>query len=403
MIAALGKGTIDKLAVADRPYEVRDLKLKGLLLRVQPSGVKTYYCEYQRGRRLRIGRADAISIDDARRESRKIFGQASSGVDPALERKKQKAGTYREFLDNHYAPWVQAHRKASEPCLERIKKCFSKFMGRPLDEITALDVEKWRNNRLQVGRKRSTVNRDLGELKTSLNRAVDWGIIDVNPLAKVKPLRVDSAGKVRYLTDKEETCLREALEAREEELRQKRKQGNIWRRNRGYDEYPLLDGLTYVDHLRPMVLLSMNTGMRRGELFDLTWDNVDLENSSLTVEGTVAKSKQTRHIPLNREALDLLKDWKKQNSGTTGRVFTNADGERFNNVNTSWAGVLDDAKIKSFRWHDLRHHFASRLVMARVDLNTVRELLGHSDYKMTLRYAHLAPEHKKAAVDALCN
>ena len=72
--------------------------------------------------------------------------------------------------------------------------------------------------------------------------------------------------------------------------------------------------------------------------------------------------------------------------------------EPFNNIKRSWTSVFKKANIEQFRWNDLRHHFASKLVMVGIDLNTVRELLGHSDIKMTLRYAHLAPEHKINAV-----
>jgi integrase len=156
-----------------------------------------------------------------------------------------------------------------------------------------------------------------------------------------------------------------------------------------------------VDHLKPMVLLSLNTGLRRGELFDLAWRNIDFKTRVLTVVGTSAKSGRTRHIPLNDESHETLRGWKAQADATDGLVFPSESGEPFDNVNKSWAGVLREAKITNFRWHDMRHHFASRLAMAGVDLNTIRELLGHSELTMTLRYAHLAPEHKAEAVARL--
>jgi site-specific recombinase XerD len=98
-------------------------------------------------------------------------------------------------------------------------------------------------------------------------------------------------------------------------------------------------------------------------------------------------------------ALAALKNWQKQTEGEV--VFPGKKKEQFNHTKRSWQSLLKLAAIDHFRWHDMRHHFASQLVMAGVDLNTVRELLGHSDIKMTLRYAHLGPEHKAAAVGLL--
>lgn len=150
-----------------------------------------------------------------------------------------------------------------------------------------------------------------------------------------------------------------------------------------------------------MVLVAMNTGLRKGELFSLEWSDINFNRAILTIKGDSAKSGKTRHIPLNAIALQALKDWKNMSS-SEGLVFQSTKtGEVFSHVKKSWARVLERAKILNFRWHDMRHHFASKLVMAGVDLNTVRELLGHADIKMTLRYAHLAPEHKANAVAKL--
>lgn len=148
----------------------------------------------------------------------------------------------------------------------------------------------------------------------------------------------------------------------------------------------------------PRVTLSLKTGMRRGELFDLEWDNVNLKTKVITVTAEIAKSRHTRHIPLGPTALKTLAAWKQQTPLSAGRVFPADDGGRLNNVNTAWRNLLKAANISSFRWHDMRHDFASKLVMKGVPLNTVRELCGHSGLDTTLRYAHLAPDHKAEAV-----
>ena len=152
------------------------------------------------------------------------------------------------------------------------------------------------------------------------------------------------------------------------------------------------------DHLMPMVLISMNTGLRRGELFNLTWEMINLSERYLILESGITKSNNSRYIPLNKEAYDLLIKLYNKTALKKGLVFPSKNNQPFNHVKRSWSSLLKKAEITEFRWHDLRHHFAGKLVMAGVDLNTARELLGHSDIKMTLRYAHLAPEYKINAV-----
>jgi integrase len=150
-----------------------------------------------------------------------------------------------------------------------------------------------------------------------------------------------------------------------------------------------------------MVLVSLNTGLRYGELTALEWPSIDFPARVLTVVGKTAKGAKTRHVPLNDEALDVLTRWKKQTSGGKGLVFKNSEGERIGTVKTAWLALLKKAEITEFRWHDLRHSFASKLVQRGVDLGVVRELLGHSDFSLTLRYAHLNAEMKHDAVARL--
>ncbi|MCH8112885.1 MAG: site-specific integrase [Proteobacteria bacterium] len=401
MQSIIGNSLVAKLKPSDKPYEVRDLRLKGLLLRVQPSGVMAYYVEYGRGKRIHLGRADAVTPSQARVAAKGILGDAYRGKDPTALRREAKAHTLESFIDEAYAPWARENLRTATGTIGRLKSSFPDLQSKKLTEITPWLVEKWRMARLKSGTKASTVNRDLADLKSSLAKAVAWGLLESHPLAGLKRSKVDRSPSVRFLSADEEGRLRSALDAREDRLRRERDSANTWRRERDYPLLPSLARLAFADHLKPMVLLSLNTGLRRGELFGLTWHDIDLEQAILTIPGGRAKSGRTRDIPLNSEAIEVFHGWHGRDVDPAGIVFPAKGGGPFNNVRRAWLGVLRKAKIARFRWHDIRHTFASKLVMAGVDLNTVRELLGHADYQMTLRYAHLAPEHKAAAVARL--
>lgn len=400
MKALIGQRLLKTLQPQEKPYEVRDTKQDGFILRVQPSGSMSYICEYARGKRITIAKTTAIKPEQARDRAVNIVAQAKNGLDPIQEKKKEQTGILQDYIDQKYGPWVEAHRKTGKETVARIKACFVDLLKVQISDLTAWQLEKWKTARIKAGTKPATVNRDLTALKAALSKAVEWGMLDVHPLTKVKPAKVDKSKKIRFLDSAEEKRLRQALEDRAEVMRQERDSANQWRTDRGYKLLPSLRAVTFTDHMAPMVLLAINTGIRRGEMFSLTWENVDLQRSMLTIEGDNAKSGSTRHVPLNNEALTVLKKWQSQTK-KTGLVFPGKKGQPMDNIKKGWSGIVKAAKLPNFRWHDLRHHFASRLVMAGVDLNTVRELLGHSDIKMTLRYAHLAPEHKAAAVEML--
>jgi integrase len=358
--------------------------------------------------RFRIGKQEALSPAQARDEAILLSARVIAGEDVQKEKKRErqaarfaKSRTLDGFLRNKYEPWVCSQRKTGTATIQRIRSNFAHLMDRSLNEISVWAIETWRSQQLKSGKAGTTINRDVIALKACLSKAVEWEVLDAHPLRKLRPIKTDKLPCVRYLTKGEEDALRNALRRRDDRIRNKRRNGNGWRRMRHVAELPDLADQHYADHLRPMVLLTLNTGLRRGEIFCLQWADVDLSRNIMTIRGGTAKSGTTRHIPLNPEVALTLQRWK---SSTTYSdwVFPAKDGGRLTSIRTSWHTVLRDAKINDFRWHDLRHHFASRLVMTGVDLNTVRELLGHSDLSMTLRYAHLSPEHKAEAVARLC-
>lgn len=404
----LTQSNIKALIPKAKAYEVIDTELKGFLLRVQPTGGMTYYFSYRnqeyKRKRYKIGSNSNLTPAQARDIAEKLAGNVANGIDiqetRKTVRKKAKSDKFKTlggFIDHKYKDWVLNHRKSGQQTLDTLDTHFSQFNSRPLSEINTWIIDKWRTERLKAGISKATVNRNVATLKSAISKAIEWGLLEHHPLAKLKPLRTDKTLKTRYLSDTEDKSLRDALKARDTEMIANRDNANEWRSRRGYPLLPSLEGCTYADHITPMALLTINTGLRRGEVFNLQWTDINFHTKTLTVQGATAKSGETRHIPLNSEALEVLNTWKEQ-TNNKGLIFPNKDGKPFTTIKTAWNKVLADAKIKGFRWHDLRHDFASKLVMSGVPLNTVRELLGHSDLSTTLRYAHLAPDHKADAV-----
>jgi integrase len=359
---------------------LNDTEISGFHARITPTGLITYYLFYRlNGKQVnyRLGIDGQMTPAQARDLAKNKIAEVTQGVDVQAVRKHDrtktkysKFSTLQFFLEEKYAPWLKSRNpKTAEKTIKAFESSFPTLMDFQLSDITAWEIEKWRNKRLTDGVKPATTNRQINTIKGCLSRAVEWGAIDSHDLNKVKTLTVDNS-KVRYLSKDEEKRLRENLKDSD------------------------------TDFLEVIVLLALNTGMRKGELLSLEWNHINFDNKIVTVDFQNAKSGNTRHLPLNTQAFNTLKLWQQETDGI-GFVFKDKKNAQLKDFPYVWGALLDEAQITNFRFHDLRHHFASKLVMASVDLNTVRELLGHSDLKMTLRYAHLAPEHKAAAVNLI--
>ncbi len=419
--------TIAKAKPRAKPYEVRDGgrgHVPGLLLRVQPhpSTVRTYYLQLGRGKRVRIGDASTTTLERARVIAKGLRGDDAGGVDVVAEARQAKL-TLGKFIDGDWWDHAQANIASHEIMKGCVKHSFAELLDKPMAEISEIDLARWRKGRNdrenQDGSKRKPVNvetmrREITYLRAILNHAVSTGTIASHQLGKYKVAATltdtHSKAKVRFLSPAEEEALRKQLDVREQRIRDERASANKWRRQRKQPLYPAIGPDEFADHIKPLVLLAMNTGLRRGDLFELEWQHVELEHRQ--IRKVIGKSSHARRkhgkpvtpavLPLSPEAHKILAQLKRQRQRDPASelVFPSpVSGTRLDNIKRAFGEVLKDAKISGFTFHDLRHSFASKLVMAGVDLNTVRELMTHSDIRMTLVYAHLSPDHKAAALE----
>lgn len=242
------------------------------------------------------------------------------------------------------------------------------FGNIPLRRFNSMILEQFQTDRLSMGKKPATVNRLIATISHMFTKAVEWDMVEEETLKRIRKVKLlpENNRRLRYLSTEE--CQR------------------------------LIDLCD--SHLKPIVITALNTGMRKDEILGLKWDNVDLKAGFILLNQDQTKNSERKEIHISPTFLETLKTLPKRED--VPHVFYNPlTGKRYDNVKRSFNTALKRAGIKDFRFHDLRHTFASHLVMAGIDITTVKELLGHKDLKMTLRYSHLAPSHKLKAIVTL--
>lgn len=283
-----------------------------------------------------------------------------------------------DVLVNKYIEHSQNNNKAWEKESYRVKQVAKYFKGKRIDEITPALLEEFkfeRKNRITrrgTEASNATINRELALIKKMFSIAVlnDW--IDKNPcLACRVKLLPENNEIIRYLSNAEERRLIEACS----------------------DDYI---------HLHAIVLTAVQTGMRFGEITQLKWkENIDLKNGYITLTRDMTKSKKKRVIPMSSILQVEFKELSKNKLGEW--VFMNPKTNKpYRDIRSAWTSVKKIAEIPpEFRFHDLRHHMASKLVENNVNPVIIKDLLGHSTLTVTQKYAHPKDQTKKLAIEFL--
>jgi site-specific recombinase XerD len=278
--------------------------------------------------------------------------------------------------------YSKTHKRSYRQDKYRMKPLVEEFGNRVADGIDSPELASWLSTKAEEsGWKPATANRFKALLSLTYRLGVESKKVSTNPASRSLKRKLENNARVRFL-----------------------------------NQFP--PAKTTVDYLKPCVdeesrlraviatecpqhmlefEVALHTGMRPSEQYSLTWDKVDLTRRFVTISHS--KNGSARHIPLNSVALAAFKTLQKH-AGTA--VFVTMRGEPLQGYKHWFDPAVEKAGVKDFTWYCLRHTFASRLVMKGVDLPTVRDFMGHKNIQMTCRYAHLAPDHKQAAVEKRC-
>lgn len=321
----------------------------------RPKGSKVwwirYACQYGHIHREKIGPKGLAKTEYERQRVR----ARREGFCPTQERNKPRPTQFQNMAEE-YLRWAKVNHRGYQADQSRMSRLVAAFKGKTLDEITIKDVEALKAE-LAAKLSPASVNRHLALLQHLFTLAIQWRKVTENPVKSVRPFKENNA-RVRYLTPDEEARLFQACP----------------------------------DRYKPLVTVALHTGLRKGELLGLVWRDVDFEAGVLTVERS--KHGEAKRLPMNSRVAETLRALPR----TSAHVFP---PEQYQWISQTFPAIVRKANIEDFHLHDLRHTFASKLAMAGVDMLTIKELGGWKTLGMVTRYAHLSPDHKRAAVERL--
>ena len=320
--------------------------------------------------RQRIGRVSEVPLTTARRIALRLKAEIIEGKDPSRPDPPIFREAAQKYLEWYISSRPHVSKKTIEETKRRVKILVQRFGEKRLDQFADFTVESYKIERISEGVKPSTVNRELNILRAILRKAVEFNLYN-GDLPRFKSYRVNDE-RTRYLSREEFERLMKVLPP--------------W--------------------LKAPVIFAIYTGLRPGELFTLRWENVNLQEGYITVQAKYSKTKETKHLPLHPRALEILEKLerdRKEKGHDSEFIFVNSKGKPYSpqGYRSAFKTALKRARIENFRFYDLRHTFASHLVMKGVDLYTVAELMRHSSPRMTKRYAHLSPEHLRKELKKL--
>ncbi|MBI3393781.1 MAG: site-specific integrase [Nitrospirae bacterium] len=314
-----------------------------------------------------------------RKEIRRTTGTGDRRLAEKIERKvrteiaegrwfdvqEERTRTVREMLERFEQEYA-SHRKATRFYGPIIARFIAEWGDRTLAEVTPAIISQWKTRRLgEVSA--ASVNRALAVLRCAFNVTMrEWEWCRDNPVVRVKREK-EPPGRDRWLSAEEEGRVLQAAPP--------------W--------------------FREVITFAVNTGMRQGEILSLRWSSVDLFRRTVTVERS--KNGEKRTVPINEAVLTILKEKSRVRSLKADLVFHSEAHTAIDpaNLRHVFGKALEKAKIEDFRFHDLRHTFATRLVQAGVDMYKVQRLLGHKTPTMTQRYAHHSTESLRDGVEVL--